>query len=116
MPLQMPSARRAQGISEALLPFRLSCPESEGFVEASFSVEINDKSMSLVSQLYNHAHVQEVNYEGTLVKVVFKAVPWFADRVKGRVEKLGGTFTREVNSKEGSNVARSCCSEMGTQA
>jgi GTP-binding protein HflX len=78
----------------------------EGFVEASFSVKIDDESMSLVSQLYNRAHVQKVDYEGELVKVVFKAIPLFADRVKGRIEKLGGVFTREVNSKgEGGNVA-----------
>ena len=83
----------------------------EGFVEASFTVKISDESMSLVSQLFNRAHVQKIDYEGEVVKVAFKAVPWFADRVKGRVEKLGGVFTRKIEAEgEGSNVARSCCS------
>lgn len=64
----------------------------EAFVDASFSVKINDDSMSLVSQLFDHAHVLKIEYQGEVVNAVFKAIPWFADRVKGRVEKLGGEF------------------------
>jgi GTP-binding protein HflX len=87
----------------------------EGFVEASFSVKISDESMSLVSQLFDRAHVQKIEYEGEVVNVVFRAIPWFADRVKGRVEKLGGTFKSEAKSEgEAGKVAESCCSEMGT--
>jgi len=68
----------------------------ESFVEASFSLKINDESMSLVSQLFERSHVQNIKYEGEVVKAVFRSIPWFADRVKGRVEKLGGTFKREA--------------------
>jgi GTP-binding protein HflX len=68
----------------------------ESFVEVSFSVKISDESMSLVSQLFERAHVQNIEYEGEVVRVVFRAIPWFADRVKGRVEKLGGTLSREA--------------------
>ena len=68
----------------------------ESFVDASFSVKINDEAMSLVSQLFERAHVQNVEYEGEVVKVVFKSIPWLADRVKGQVEKLGGVFNREA--------------------
>jgi len=71
----------------------------EGFVEASFSVKINDEAMSLVSELFDRAHVQNIEYEGDVVKVVFRAIPWFADRVKGRVKKLGGVFKREAESE-----------------
>ena len=71
----------------------------EGFVEASFSVKINDESMSLVSELFTRAHVQNIEYEGDLVNVVFRAIPWFADRVKGRIKKLGGEFKSEAKSK-----------------
>jgi GTP-binding protein HflX len=68
----------------------------ESFVEVSFSVKISDDSMSLVSELFERAHVQNIEYEGEVVKGVFRAIPWFADRVKGRVEKLGGTFNSEA--------------------
>jgi GTP-binding protein HflX len=68
----------------------------ESFVDASFSVKINDESMSLVSRLFERAHVQNVEYEGEVVKVVFRSIPWLADRVKGQVEKLGGVFKREA--------------------
>jgi len=71
----------------------------EVFVEASFSVKINNESMSLVSELFERAHVQNIEYEGDMVKVVFRAIPWFADRVKGRIKKLGGDFKSEAKSK-----------------
>ena len=67
----------------------------EGFVEASFSVKITNESLSLVSQLFEQVHVQKITYEGDMVKGVFRAIPWFADRIKGRIEKLGGVFTPE---------------------
>jgi GTP-binding protein HflX len=70
----------------------------EGFVEASFSVKINDEAMALVSQLFNRAYVQSTEYGGKFVKVVFRAVPSFADRVKGQIEKLGGTFNLKTKS------------------
>jgi GTP-binding protein HflX len=87
----------------------------EGFVEATFSVKINDESLSLVSDLFNRAHVQNVEYKGDLVKVVFRAIPWLADRVKGRIKKLGGDFKSEDKSEgDPSKVAESCRFEMGT--
>jgi hypothetical protein len=52
--------------------------------------------MALVSQLFERAHVQNIEYEGEMVKGVFKAIPWLADRIQGRVEKLGGLFNREA--------------------
>jgi GTP-binding protein HflX len=70
----------------------------EDFVQASFSLPINDKTMSLVSWLHGRSDVQNVKYEGDVVKVVFRSVPWFADKVKGRVKKLGGTFKRQTKN------------------
>jgi GTP-binding protein HflX len=70
----------------------------ESFVQASFSLTINDKSMSLISQLFDRAHVQNIEYEGDVVKAVFRSIPSFADRVKGQVEKMGGVFKREEES------------------
>jgi GTP-binding protein HflX len=68
----------------------------ESFVKVSFSVKISNESMALVSQLFERAHVQNIEYEGELVKGVFRAIPWLADRIQGRVEKLGGEFNREA--------------------
>jgi len=77
------------------------------FMHSSFSVDINDESMSLVSELFNKAHVEDIKYEGGTVHGVFKAIPSFAYQVKGRIKKLGGVFSDE---------AKSSGSEMGTQA
>lgn len=65
------------------------------YVHASFSVKINDETMSLVSYLFDRSHVERVKYDGEIVKVVFKSIPWFANRVKGSIEKQGGMFRYE---------------------
>ena len=70
------------------------------FVRASFSVKIDDQTMSLVSQLFNRAHVLNIEYIGDMVNVVFKSMPWFADQVKRTVEKLGGVFKNEPKMEE----------------
>jgi GTP-binding protein HflX len=87
----------------------------EDFVQASFSLPINDETMSFISWLYGRSDVQKVKYEGDVVKVAFRSVPWFADKVRGRVEQLGGTFTNQVENDGEEEVADSCCFEMGTQ-
>jgi GTP-binding protein HflX len=70
------------------------------YVHASFTVKINDETMSLVSQLFDRSYVQTVNYNGKIVKVVFKSIPWFANRVKGSIEKQGGIFSYEAKSQK----------------
>jgi len=72
----------------------------EVFVEVSFSVKINNESMAIVSELFEKTHVQNIAYEGKTVKGIFRAIPWHADRIKGRIEKLGGTFTVESKTKQ----------------
>jgi GTP-binding protein HflX len=83
----------------------------EDFIQASFSLPINDEAMSLVSHLFDRAHVKNIKYEDKVVNVVFKSIPWFADKVKGRVKELGGVFRNKGESDE---VAESCCFKMGT--
>jgi hypothetical protein len=48
--------------------------------------------MSFLSWLFSRAHVHDLKYEGGNMDVIFEAVPLFADKVRGRVEQLGGTF------------------------
>ena len=62
------------------------------YVRASFSVPTTSESMSFLSWLFSRADVRDLKYEGESVSVVFESVPWFADKVRGRVEQLGGTF------------------------
>ena len=61
-------------------------------VRVSFSLPVTDESMSFLSWLFERAVVVGVRYEGESVGVVFEAVPWFADKVRGRVEEFGGVF------------------------
>ncbi len=64
----------------------------EGYVQASFSLPITDETMSFVSWLFDRVDTHDVEYENDSMKVVFESIPWFADKVKGRVEQLGGAF------------------------
>jgi GTP-binding protein HflX len=62
------------------------------YVQTSFIVPVNDDSLSLLSWLFANADVKKVDYEDDKATVVFEAVPEFAEQVKGRVERLNGTF------------------------
>ena len=64
----------------------------EDCVQATFSLPVTNETMSFVSWLFGRADVHDVEYEADSIKVVFKSVPLFADKVRGRVEQLGGTF------------------------
>jgi GTP-binding protein HflX len=87
----------------------------EDFIEASFTLSITDEAMSFISWLHGRSDMQNVQYEGGEVKVVFKSIPWFADKVRERVKKMGGTFKRETKDEGEGDVAENCCFEMGTQ-
>jgi GTP-binding protein HflX len=87
----------------------------EDLVQASFSLPINDKTMSFVSWLHGRSDVENVEYEGDVVKVVFRSVPWFAEKVRGRVKKLGGKFKHQTKNDGDEEDAENCCFEMGTQ-
>lgn len=63
------------------------------YVQTSFVVPVNNDSLSLLSWLFANADVKKVDYKGSEATVVFEAVPEFAEQVKGRVEKLNGTFS-----------------------
>jgi len=64
----------------------------ESYVQGSFSLPITDESMSFVSWLFSRADIRDVKYEGDSMNVTFESIPRFAERVRGRVEQLGGTF------------------------
>jgi len=60
------------------------------YVQVSFSLPLSNEAMPFLSWLFSRADVQEIRYEGDEAHVTFEAVPWFAEKVKSRVEELGG--------------------------
>jgi len=64
----------------------------ENSIRASFSLPLSNESMSFLSWLFSHTDVRTVKYEENVVRVVFESIPWFANKVKWRVEQLGGSF------------------------
>jgi len=61
-------------------------------IQASFSLPITNESMSFLSWLFSRADIHDLKYESGNMNIIFEAVPLFADKVRGRVEQLGGTF------------------------
>lgn len=68
----------------------------KNYVHATFSIPLSDETLSFLSWLFNYADVKNVKYENDYAKVVFEAVPSFADKVLGRVEQYGGTVKELV--------------------
>ncbi len=66
----------------------------KNYMQASFFLPVTGEAMALISWLSNRADINSIKYEGNAVNVQFGALPWFADKVKGRVEQLGGAFNR----------------------
>jgi len=64
----------------------------KSYVQVSFSIPVTDESMSFLSWLFGRAVIRDVKYIDENVKVVFESIPWFADKVGGRVKEFGGTF------------------------
>jgi GTP-binding protein HflX len=65
----------------------------KSYIQISFIVPVNNDSLSFLSWLFANADVKKVDYKGEEATVVFEAVAEFAEQVKGRVEKLNGTFS-----------------------
>jgi len=67
----------------------------EDNVLSSFSLSMNAESMPLLSWIFNNAKVHNVKYKGETLEVSFESPPQFAEKVRSRIEKLGGVFKRD---------------------
>jgi len=69
-------------------------------VQASFTIPLTTESMSFLSWLFNRADVQTIKYTSNSAHVIFEAIPWFAEKVKKRVEKeFNGEFEKTQTIK-----------------
>jgi len=66
----------------------------EEYIQASLWIPWKNESMPFISWLHNRAEVHGLKYEDNGVSLTFKSVPWFADKVRHKVEQLGGTFNK----------------------
>jgi len=66
----------------------------KNYVQASFTIPLTSETMSFISWLFNRTDVQTIKYTGNSACVVFEAIPWFAEKVKSRVEKFNGKFEK----------------------
>lgn len=64
-------------------------------VQSFFTIPMREESLSFLSWVFDHAVVNKVAYEEDNLNVSFGAIPRFADKIRDRVEELGGTFRHE---------------------
>lgn len=65
------------------------------FIRVSLTIPLNDESMSFISWLFSRADVQKLEYTGNCVHMIFESIPWFAEKVRNRVEtEFDGKFEK----------------------
>ncbi|MEM3825673.1 MAG: GTPase HflX [Candidatus Bathyarchaeia archaeon] len=68
----------------------------KNYVRASFSIPLTEETMKFLSTLHRNADVQKVKYTGDSAQIVFEATPWFAEKVRNKVEELNGKFEKII--------------------
>jgi len=66
----------------------------KNYVRASFTIPLTSETMSFISWLFKRADLQTIKYTNNSAHVVFEAIPWFAEKVKNRVEEFNGKFDK----------------------
>ena len=61
-------------------------------VKSSFTLPVNDESIAILSWISSHAKIENIQYLEGSVNVQFKGLPNFIDKVRSRIEELGGMF------------------------
>jgi GTP-binding protein HflX len=67
----------------------------EEYVQASLQIPWKAGPMPFISWLHSRAEVLKLKYGSDGVSLTFKSVPWFADKVRHKVEQLGGIFNEK---------------------
>jgi len=66
----------------------------KNYVQASFTIPLTNETMSFVSQLFKSADVQTIKYTDKSIHVIFEAIPWFAEKIRKRVDEFNGEFEK----------------------
>jgi len=66
----------------------------KNYVRASFTVPLTGETMSFISWLFKRADVHAIEHKDNSAHVIFEAIPWFAEKVKSRVEEFSGNFEK----------------------
>ncbi|MEM2914671.1 MAG: hypothetical protein QXH91_04645, partial [Candidatus Bathyarchaeia archaeon] len=61
-------------------------------IQSSFTIPMNSESWAFLSWVFEHSDVLKVAYEEENINVSLRALPYFVDIIKNRVERLGGVF------------------------
>jgi len=65
-------------------------------VQTFFTIPIKEESLSFLSWMFDNTNVYKVAYEKDKLNVSSGALPQLTEKIKDRVEKLGGTFRYET--------------------
>ncbi|MGQ9530850.1 MAG: GTPase HflX [Candidatus Bathycorpusculaceae bacterium] len=68
----------------------------KSYVQASFTIPLTSETMSFISWLFKRTDIHTIKYADNHAHVTFEAVPWFAEKVKNRVEEFNGKFEKNI--------------------
>jgi GTP-binding protein HflX len=66
----------------------------KNYVRASLTIPLKSDTMSFISWLFKSADVQTLKYADNSAYIIFEAIPWFAEKVRSRVEEYDGKFEK----------------------
>lgn len=67
----------------------------KNYVQASLTIPLSDEGMSFISWLFDRTDVQTLKYNSDQAHMVFESIPWFAEKVRKRVEnEFNGKFIK----------------------
>ena len=71
----------------------------ENYVQAQFSVPLNEKTMPFISWVHGKTDVTKENFTNDSVEIAFEATPELAEHVRRKVEELNGRFQANPKTK-----------------
>ncbi|MEM3461354.1 MAG: GTPase HflX [Candidatus Bathyarchaeia archaeon] len=66
----------------------------KNYVQASIIIPTTNETMPFISWLFKSTDVKTIKYAENSANIVFEAAPWFAEKVKKRVEEFNGKFEK----------------------
>jgi len=66
----------------------------KNYIQASFTVPLTNETMPFISWIFKHADVKSIDYKDNSAHVIFEAVPWFAEKIRNRIEEFNGKFEK----------------------
>ena len=66
----------------------------KNYVQASITIPLSNETMPFISWIFKSTDVQKIQYTENSANIILEASPWFAEKVRKRVEEFNGKFEK----------------------